>query len=158
MAIPKLIESFDTEHTLEDGADASIAEFRETISLLQDEVAQLEQELQWRDERQSDGISSGQASFQDDIEATGPVENVARGSDDIEHFKAEMAIRDETIRQLLDELNRVEESHTANQAEWEHLADWLDELERRVEGQDLDKVHELENRLAAQEQKAEALR
>src|SRR4029077_11651054 len=46
---------------------------------------------------------------------------------------------------------------TATQAEWEHLGDWLDELERRVEGQDGDKVRELENRLAAQEQKTEAL-
>ena len=101
--------------------------------------------------------SSDQASFQDEIEATGVLENGAGESEEVERFKAELAGRDETIRLLLDELSRVEESQTATQAEWEHLADWLDELERRVEGQDGDNVHELENRLAAQEQKAEAL-
>jgi hypothetical protein len=155
MKRPELIDSFDIEQSLGDGSEASIVDFREAISLLQDEVARLEEELRLRDERQSEMISSGQASFPDEIEATAALENGTGRSEEAEHLKAELAIRDETTRLLLDELSRVEESHTANQAEWEHLADWLDELERRVEGQDAEKVRELENRLAAQEQKTE---
>ena len=68
-----------------------------------------------------------------------------------------MAGRDETIRLLLDELSRVEEAQAATRSEWEHLAGWVAELEHRVEGQDGDALHQLENRLAAQQQKADAL-
>ena len=85
------------------------------------------------------------------------MENVAGEPEEVERFEAELVSRDETIRLLLDELSRVEEAQAATRAEWEQLAGWVAELEQRVEGQDGDALHELENRLAAEQQKADAL-
>jgi len=117
----------------------------------------LERELQWHDERRRETTSDAEASFQGEAEAAGALEDVAGDPEEVERSKAELASRDETIRLLLDELSRVEEAQAATQAEWEHLAGWVAELERRVEGQDEDALHQLENRLVVQQQKAESL-
>src|SRR5262249_50021440 len=63
-----------------------------------------------------------------------------------------------TIRLLVDELSRVEATRNANQADWEHLTEWLEELERRVEGQDGEDGHDLKIRLEGQEQNTDAKR
>ena len=57
MVRPRLSDSFDSERAVGDGVRHSIAEYLETIALLQEEVARLEQELQLRDESASgDGV------------------------------------------------------------------------------------------------------
>ena len=55
-------------------------------------------------------------------------------------------------------MSRVEDAQAATRAEWDHLAEWVATLEHRVEGQDGDALRALENRLAVEEQKADALR
>jgi len=156
MVRPRLSNSFDSEQCVGDGSETPIDDYLETITLLQDEVARLEQELHMRDERRRETPSNDEASFQDEVEAVSARENLAGKSEEVERIKAELASRDETIRLLLDEVSRVEEAQAATQAEWEHLAEWVAALEHRVDGQDGDALHQLENRLAAQEQKADA--
>lgn len=147
----KLGGALDLEGGASEGSGTSIAECLETIGLLQDEVARLERELQARDE----ALSSDEGSRDD--AAAAPVDDV-RDEREIERFKKELASRDETIQLLLDALSRDEEERAAERAEWDHLASWVAELERRVESQNGDGVRELENRLAAQERKAESSR
>ena len=91
----------------------------------------------------------------DEAEAPERCRKPAAGEpEEVERLKAELAGRDETILLLLDELSRVEEAQAASRAEWEQLTGWVAELEHRVEGQDGDAVHRLENELADQQQKS----
>jgi hypothetical protein len=153
----RLNDSLDSEQGVGDGIETPVADYLETIALLQEEIARLEQELRWYDERQIETTSNAGVSSQDETEAASALENVAGDPEEVERSKAELASRDETIRLLLDELSRVEEAQAATQAEWEHLAGWVAELERRVEGQDGDALQQLENRIVVQQQKAESL-
>jgi hypothetical protein len=157
MVKTKPSDPMDSDQRTENASDTYSADYLETIALLQDEVARLEQELQWRDERQTDTTSNDIPSFAIEFDAQGDVDSNAGNSVELERLKAALTSREETVRLLLDELSRVEEVQAAARAEWEHLTDWVAELERRVEGQDGDTVHELENRLAAQEQKTDAI-
>jgi hypothetical protein len=157
MVRPRLCDSFHGEQSADDGSEAPIADYLETIAILQDEVARLEQELQLQDERQRETTSNDEASFHDEAEAASALENVAGEPEEVERIQAELVSREDTIRLLLDELSRVEAAQAATQAEWEQLAGWVAELEHRVEGHDENALHELENRLAAQQQKVEAL-
>ena len=157
MVRPTLCDSFDGEQSVGDGSEAPIADYLETIAILQDEVARLEQELQLHDERQRETTSIDEASLHDEAAAASARENVAGEPGEVERFQAELVSREETIRLLLDELIRVEEAQAATRAEWEQLAAWVAELEHRVEGHDEDALHELENRLAAEQQKVDAL-
>src|SRR5262249_11442674 len=141
----------------ENASNAYSDQYRETIALLQEEVARLEQELLWRDEHQRESTSNDIATVAIEAGAKGLGEKSDGMHVELERLKAELIYREETVRLLLDELSRVEEVQAAARAEWEHVADWVTELERRVEGQDGDTVRELENRLAAQEQKIEAI-
>jgi hypothetical protein len=141
-----------------DGDDDSITVYLETIALLQEEVARLERELHLRDDRQleSEPIDLASVEGQD-----GPAKAAESGPgtpEENERLATELACREDTIRLLLDELGRAEEAQAATRAEWEHLAEWVDELERRVEGQDPAVLRQLEDRLAAQQQDAEAQR
>jgi hypothetical protein len=158
MVRPRLSDFFESEPIVADGDGNPIADYRETIVLLQEEVARLEQELQVRDQRGWETASSAEASVQDEVEPAAALENIAGAPQEVDRLKAELAGYEETIRLLLDELSRVEEVQAASRAEWEHLAGWVAELEHRVEGQDGDALHQLENRLAAQQQTADALR
>jgi hypothetical protein len=157
MVRTKPSDLFDSDQRVENASDTLSADYLETIALLQDEVARLEQELQWHDEHQRDAMSNDIPSFQSEIDAPGALENSDGLSVELERLKTELTSREETVRLLLDELSRVEEVQASARAEWEHLADWVTELERRVEGQDGDTVDELENRLAAEKQKTEAI-
>jgi chromosome segregation ATPase len=157
MVRPRLCDSFQGEESVDDGGEAPIADYLDTIAILQDEVARLEQELQLHDERQRETTSIDEASLHDEAAADGALENVASEPGEVERVQAELVSRDETIRLLLDELNRVEEAQAATRAEWEQLAAWVAELEHRVEGHDEVALLELENRLAAQQQKVDAL-
>ncbi len=150
--------SFDSEQCVGDASESPIADYLETIALLQEEVARLEQELHMRDERRTETTLNNEASIQDEPEAGGVVENLTGTPEEVERLNAELASRDETISLLLDEVSRFEETLAATRAEWEQLAGWVTALEHRVEGKDEDALHPLENRFAAQEQKAAAVK
>jgi uncharacterized small protein (DUF1192 family) len=158
MVRPRQCDSFHGEQSVDDGSEASIADYLETIAILQDEVARLEQELQLHHEGQRETVSVEEARLHEEAAAASVRENVAGEPGLVERLTAELASRDETIRLLMDELVRVEEAQAATRAEWEQLAAWVAELEHRVEGQDAGAMHELENQLAAQRQKVDALR
>jgi hypothetical protein len=148
----------DCERTLSDGSQNLIDDYLETIALLQEEVARLEQELHARDEGLPDTTSHDEPSLQDGAVAVTDLKDRAGEAAHIERLKAELAARDETINLLLEEVDRVEESQAATRAEWEHLTEWVAALEHRVEGQDGHAHHELESRLAGEEQKVDALK
>jgi hypothetical protein len=157
MVGPRLSNSFASEQSTGDACEAPISDYLETIAILQAEVARLEQELQFHNERQSEAPLYDEASFPDETEAARGLENVGGEPDQVAPFEAELVSRDETIRLLLDELSRVEEAQAATQSEWEHLAGWVTELEHRVEGQDREALLQFENRLAGEQQKVSAL-
>jgi hypothetical protein len=105
------------------------AEYLETIALLQEEIARLENELLARDESCQGVVADGLSS--DDDVAPGDLA-LARES---ARLAGELASRDETINLLLDQLRLVEEAEAASRAEWEQLAHWVAELEERVDQQ-----------------------
>ncbi len=158
MVRPKLSDPFESEQSVGDGSEVAVAEYLETIAILQDEIVRLEQELQLQHEGQRETTSNGEGSAQNEAEAAVVLEHAADASEQIERFEAELASRDETIRLLLDELSRVEEAQAASRAEWDHLAGWVAELEHRVEGQDGERAAD-SSRIGSQtqEQKAEAI-
>jgi hypothetical protein len=150
--------AFDDETAVDDGTGEPGLDYLDAIALLQDEVARLEQELRWRDEKPSDSTYHGAASTRNEADsAVGPAE-LASARAEVERLELELAGRDETIALLLDQLSRVEEAQAAGRAEWEHVAGWLAELERRVEGQDGDALCRLDERLAARDQEVQELR
>jgi hypothetical protein len=153
----KLCDSFDSDGFERNGSNTSVADYVETIALLHNEVERLEQELQLRDESQRETTSPDRGTSQGDTEAASAVENGAASAFELERLQGELVSRDETIRLLLAELSRVEDAQEAARTEWEQLAAWVDEMEHRVEGQQGETRHDLANRLAAQEQKAESL-
>jgi uncharacterized small protein (DUF1192 family) len=157
MVMTRLSDSADLEQSLGNENAAPVAELLETIAILQDEVTRLEQELQSRDASQREQTSNEGASCQEEIELAKAANNDDPVSGSDARFKAELASREETIRLLLDELSRLEAAQAATQAEWEHLAGWMAELEHRVEGQDESALHRLEDRLAMEQQKLCAL-
>ena len=69
MVEPRLSVSFDSEQSAGGGCEAPIADYLETIAILQEEVARLELELQLNDERQRETGSNDEASFQEDLDA-----------------------------------------------------------------------------------------
>ncbi len=99
--------------------------FEETISLLQEEVARLEEELLLRD--QEAHASTGPRLDRE----PGPREEVA-GRKVIE-LTAELSERDQMIAALWDQIARLEEAEAAGRAEWEQLHRWVEEIEHRVE-------------------------
>jgi predicted nuclease with TOPRIM domain len=140
-----------------DMSAAPIADYLETIAILQDEVARLEQELQLHEERPREAHSTDDASLHDEAATPSARAHVVGEPEDVERLQAELGNRDETIRLLMDELIRVEESQAATRAEWEQLDTWVAELEHRVEGYDEIGIRELENRLAVEQSKVDRL-
>jgi hypothetical protein len=141
----------------ETGLDDSGVDYLETITLLQEEVARLEQELRRRDQGPPETTSNGPDSDPGEADPAA-AEEAAVARAEVERLVAELAGREETIDLLLDQLSRVEEAQAAGRAEWEQLAGWLAELEHRVEGQDGDALLRLRERLAAQQQQADESR
>jgi hypothetical protein len=120
-------------------------DYQETISLLQEEIVRLEEEVRARDE------------------ALANVETEPRNRDtsvddeagrQIAALTAELTARDETIGLLLEQSRLFEEAEAANQANYRQLDQWVSELEQRVEqrsGED-----DVRAELAAMRQKAES--
>jgi hypothetical protein len=157
MVMPRLCDSRHGVESLDDRSEAPIADYLETIAILQDEVARLEQELQLNDHRQRETPSIDEASLHDEAAERSDREHIAAERAENERFQAELVSRDETIRLLMDELIRVEEAQAATRAEWEQLDAWVAELEHRVEGHDEIGIRELENRLAVEQSKVDSL-
>jgi myosin heavy subunit len=127
----------------------------ETIQLLHDEIARLEEELRLRDEalaaaaRVEADCAAPAAPF-----GTVVAEAAAR---QIETLSAEVAERDQTIAELFDHVRRLEEAEAAGRADWEQLQHWVEQVEQRIDL--LDRTEEgLAQELAAERHKAEALR
>ncbi len=148
-------------HTLEcetsvDGRGGDpAADYLETIALLQEEVARLEQELLGRDRGPSELPTDGADPEPGRADVGGDAERAAAARAEVARLEADLAAREETIGLLMDHLGRVEDAQAAGQAEREQLSGWLAELERRVEGQDGDERLRLEERLAAEQRRAD---
>lgn len=97
--------------------------YQETVSLLQEEIVRLENELRSRDE--SAGVPSDHAPRDDKADQA-----AAR---QVESLLAELANREETINLLLEQSRLFEEAESAHQANWDQINQWVQELERRVE-------------------------
>src|SRR5262249_44357216 len=115
-------------------------------------------ELKRGDDRQCELGSSAGATA--DLDAEPGDDPIPAGGPDAEseRLAAELADRDETIRLLLDELERLEAAQAATRTEWEHLAGWVAELEGRVDGQDSGALRQLEERLVSQQQEEDTRR
>lgn len=125
---------------------------QDTLSLLQEEIARLEAELAARDEALLDpaaGRSEGQEEDPD-----GRAEWHRRR---VEELDAELAARDETVMLLLEQSRLFEDAASAQRAEWEQLQQWVEEVERRVEGRDLGDDR-LRAELDAERSRADSLR
>jgi myosin heavy subunit len=157
MAGPGLSESSDCRPKGGGIGEAAAADYQETIEILQEEIARLERELQLRDESREDAASHVDSSFDDKPETSDAADTHGGDPLEVERLQKELDGRDETIVLLLDELSRVDEAQKASRAEWEQLNGWVAELEDRVAGQDGSAAQQLQNELAAQRQKADAL-
>jgi hypothetical protein len=157
MVGPGVSESVDCSQSTGERTEAPIADYLETIEVLQEEIARLEQELQLRDVTGFSQESAPDHSLEPDADVPESRRMGAGEAGEIERLQAELAGRDETIVLLLDELSRLDAAQQANRAEWEQFNNWVAELEHRVERQDGDAVHHLENQVVAQQQKAEAV-
>jgi uncharacterized small protein (DUF1192 family) len=113
------------------GCDQADADYLETIALLQDEIARLEEELLAHEEI---GPSSARTD-RSRADRSDPDELPNR--QELDRLGAELAARDETINNLLlDQLRLIEEAESASRVEWEQLTQWVAEVEQRIERQD----------------------
>ena len=72
MVTPTLCDSRNGVESLGDRSEAPIADYLETIAILQDEVARLEQELQLSNQRQRETTSIDEALLHDEAAAAVP--------------------------------------------------------------------------------------
>jgi len=109
--------------------DEDASEYLETIALLQEEILRLESELQAREPASSSVVDFGRRVEEEAQQAS------QSKREEIEKLRTELAIREETINLLLDQIRLVEEAEAASRAEWEQLSHWVAEVEQRVERQ-----------------------
>ena len=144
--------------TVIDGCGYSTHDYQEMVALLQEEVARLEQELQMHEARTWATKSIEVPSPDDEGASSTPSDSATAALGEVERLNSELVNRDETVAFLLDQLTLLEEAKAAARVEWEHLTEWVAELEQRVEGQDPDAFRELRSRMEVREREAEALR
>jgi hypothetical protein len=99
----------------------------DTIALLQEEIARLEDEIRARDEAAAAERRELRRA------ATQPARDDA-AERRIARLTEEIAGRDETIALLLEQARLAEEAEAASRAEWDQLNLWVQEVERRVAG------------------------
>jgi uncharacterized small protein (DUF1192 family) len=128
------------------------AEYLETIALLQEEIARLENELLARDDSCQGTVAASRSC--DDVVAPGD----AGAARELERLASELASREETIGVLMDQLRLVEEAESTGRAEWEQLAHWVAEVEERVERQEQQGAGGNEEMIAAARRQAEDAR
>jgi hypothetical protein len=120
----------------------------DTIALLQEEIARLEDELRMRDEAAAAERHASRSEPRPKARDAAGEERIARLTDDL-------AGRDETIALLLEQMRLAEENEAASRAEWDQLNLWVQEVERRVAGRG---EPDLRGELEAERRGAEALR
>lgn len=121
-------------------------EYQETIALLQEEVVRLENEIRLRDEAGTGGHDG----------PVGDASAVEVLSTQLTSLLDELANRDETIHLLLEQSRLFEEAEAADQANWEQLNHWVEELERRVESGGGEAVGPLKLELEDERRRGEA--
>ncbi|HEV3122496.1 MAG TPA: hypothetical protein VGY53_11365 [Isosphaeraceae bacterium] len=137
------------EHVIANAHDPVLGQdYQDTITLLQEEIARLEEEIGLRDEALAE-----QAARPAQLE---PAPDLALASQ-VSSLTALVAERDETIAVLLDEIRLVEEAEAASRAEWEHLSQWVTQVEERVALRNQNDS-DLAGLLAEERQKHEAAR
>jgi hypothetical protein len=124
----------------------------DTITLLQEEIARLENELRMRDET---------AAMEREASRPDP----RRHKDDeaserrFAQLGDELASREETIALLLEQIRLSDEAEAASRAEWEQLQRWVEEVECRVaERGESEPDTEIRDQLDAERRTSEALR
>ena len=138
--------------TSDPGCDQADADYLETIALLQDEIARLEEELLAHEE-------IGPSSAHTDRSRADPGDpDELPNRQELDRLGAELAARDETINLLLDQLRLVEEAESASRVEWEQLTQWVAEVEQRIERQDGAGTEKLALELDAHRKQAEECR
>jgi uncharacterized coiled-coil protein SlyX len=103
--------------------DTSEDVYLDTVSLLQEEIARLEAELQQRED----------CPREIEPETNRRQEQYAEAR--ILQLTAALAERDESIRLLWDQVTGLQEIEAARTAEWEQLNQWVEELEKRADAQ-----------------------
>jgi len=98
------------------------SDYLDTVSLLQEEISRLEDELRRREEAVPEAREEPQA---------GPAGEVAEAR--IGELTDLLAERDETIGLLCDQLAALEEAGAARSAEWEQMDRWVRELEEKID-------------------------
>jgi hypothetical protein len=97
----------------------------ETIALLGEEIARLEEEIRIRDL-----AAAGQAQHPHAFPE--PPAHDAEAEERIAQLEKEIACHEETIALLLEQTRLADEAEAAGRAEWEQLHNWVQEVERRV--------------------------
>jgi hypothetical protein len=128
-------------------------EYQDTVVLLQDEIARLEEELRQRDEAPMGEPIGADFGLTRGAEGQAAPADTAR----IAELTTELSRRDETIALLLEEIRLVEEAEAAGRAEWEQLNQWVGQVEQRVDSRD-EQDTQLIQELAAEKRKADELR
>lgn len=124
-----------------------IAEYEETIAILQSEIARLEDELRMRDEAR---IAASESSATIAIPTEDKTKQISELLNDLNE-------RDQVISFLSEQLSLVEEAEAASKAEWEQLHRWVEEVEQRVDNRD-EEGRNLKRELEAEIRRAEAER
>jgi len=123
---------------------------QDTIALLEEEIARLEDEIRIRDlaaTAEGQGLNTYQGQPAHDEEAEERIAQLGK----------ELASREETIALLLEQTRLADEAEAASRAEWEQLHNWVQEVERRVADQN-DPGTEIREQLAAESRTSELLR
>jgi hypothetical protein len=128
----------------------SVTADRETIALLEEEIARLEDELRLRD-------LAAAAEVQDFAADRSPIKSDDAAEARVSQLCAALEAREETISLLLEQVRLAEEADAASRAEWEQLHQWVQEVERRVAAQE-QPDSDLGSQLAAERQNSQLLR
>jgi hypothetical protein len=123
---------------------------QDTIALLEEEIARLEDELRIRD-------LAATAEGRDLNPYQGQPAHDEAAEERIAELGKELASREETIALLLEQTRLADEAEAASRAEWEQLHSWVQEVERRVADQTAPGT-ELRDQLAAERNSSELLR
>jgi hypothetical protein len=124
----------------------------DTIALLQEEIARLEDELRARVEAAEEA-----ADRHDSRSERRPPPRDEAAERRVAELSGELAGRDETIALLLEQMRLAEETEAASRAEWDQLNLWVQEVERRVAERG-ETGADLRGELEAERRTSEALR
>jgi hypothetical protein len=137
-------------------ADSGPAE-DETILLLQEEIARLEDELRSRDaDADAEGYAHRAGSSSSSSSSASAKDEEAQGR--IAQLQGELTAREETIGLLLEQVRLADEAEASSRIEWEQLHQWVQAVERRVEEQGGSGSDRLRAELDAERSRGEARR